>query len=115
MSSSETTPQSRTSQASTTSPTSQALSPLSPTGLSINRFEAYIDKVRQLESENKRLRLRFNTSQNTVDRDVTSVRNSYEKELTDTRQLLDESAREKTTLQSDIGRLRTELGELNLK
>ena len=105
---------------------SQARSPLSPTRLTRlqekvelqnlnDRLAAYIDRVRQLESENNRLTLQIHTTQDTVQREVTSVRNSYEKELSDTRLLLDETAKEKARLQLDAGRVRAELGELTQK
>ena len=48
-------------------------------------------------------------------REMTSVIGKYEKELSDTRQLLDETAKEKGRLQLDAGRSRAELGELTQK
>ena len=80
-----------------------------------DRLAAYIDRVRQLESENNRLSLQIHTTQDTISREVTSVRSSYEKELADTRALLDETAKEKARLQLDAGRSRAELGELTPK
>jgi len=80
-----------------------------------DRLAAYIDKVRQLEAENNRLTIQIQTSTETTSREVSSVKHSYEKELADTRQLLDETAREKARLQLDAGRLRSELEELNPK
>ena len=80
-----------------------------------DRLAAYIDRVRHLESENNRLSLQIHTTQDTISREVTSVRSSYEKELADTRALLDETAKEKARLQLDAGRSRAELGELTPK
>ena len=105
---------------------SQARSPLSPTRLTRlqekvelqnlnDRLAAYIDRVRQLESENNRLSLQIHTTQDTISREVTSVRSSYEKEFAYTRALLDETAKEKARLQLDAGRSRAELGELTPK
>jgi len=111
---------------SQSSSASQARTPLSPTRLTRmqekvelqnlnDRLAAYIDKVRNLESENNRLTVQIQTSQDTVSREVNSVRSSYEKELSDTRQLLDETAKEKARLQLDAGRFRAELAEINPK
>jgi lamin B len=113
------------SQASSSASQSRS-SPLSPTRLTRlqekvelqnlnDRLANYIDRVRQLESENNRLTLQIHTTQDTISREVTSVRGSYEKELSDTRQLLDETAKEKARLQLDAGRSRAELGELTPK
>lgn len=105
---------------------SQSRTPLSPTRLSRlqekvelqglnDRLAAYIDKVRQLENENNRLTVQITTTQDSISREVSSVRSSYEKELADTRQLLDETAREKARLQLDAGRYKAEIGELTPK
>ncbi|XP_046437575.1 lamin Dm0-like [Daphnia pulex] len=113
------------SQASSSASQSRS-SPLSPTRLTRlqekvelqnlnDRLANYIDRVRQLESENNRLTLQITTTQDTISREVTSVRGSYEKELSDTRQLLDETAKEKARLQLEAGRARAELGELTPK
>lgn len=116
----------RSSKRASTSSTSasQARSPLSPTRLTRlqekvelqnlnDRLAAYIDRVRQLEAENNRLNLQIHTTTETVTREVSSVKSSYEKELSDTRSLLDETAKEKARIQLDAGRLRAELEELS--
>ena len=46
---------------------------------------------------------------------MTSVRNSFERELAVTRKLLDASAREKTKLHLEAGPIRAELKELRPK
>jgi lamin B len=113
------------SQASSSASQSRS-SPLSPTRLTRlqekvelqnlnDRLANYIDRVRQLESENNRLTLQITTTQDTISREGTSVRGSYEKELSDTRRLIDKTANEKARFQLEAGRARAELGELTPK
>lgn len=91
-------------------------SPLSPTRLTrmqekvdlINlndRLACYIDRVRYLEQENSRLTLEVRSSQETVTREVSNIKQMYEHELTDARKLLDETAREKAKLEIDAKRI----------
>jgi lamin B len=84
------------------------------------RLANYIDAVRQLVSENNRLNLQITTTQDennrlnlqitttqdTFSREMTSVIGKYEKELSATRQLLDETAKEKARLKLDAGQSR---------
>lgn len=98
-------------------------SPLSPTKYSRlhekeelanlnDRLACYIDRVRNLESENSRLTREVKTSQENITREVTSVKSMYESELSEARKLLDELSREKAKLQIDTRRLYTENEEL---
>lgn len=91
-------------------------SPLSPTRLSRlqekadlqnlnDRLACYIDRVRFLEQENSRLTMEVRTSQETVTREVSNIKQMYEHELTDARKLLDETAREKAKLEIDAKRI----------
>lgn len=91
-------------------------SPLSPTRFSRlqekcdlqnlnDRLACYIDRVRFLEAENSRLTLEVRTSQETVTREVSNIKQMYEHELTDARKLLDETAREKAKLEIDAKRI----------
>lgn len=101
-------------------------SPLSPTRISRlqekadlqnlnDRLAAYIDRVRQLEFENNRLNLQVETIQESVQKEVVSMKGLYEQELDDARKLLDDTAREKAQLQIDVGKLKTENEDLRLK
>ncbi|KAK8721848.1 hypothetical protein OTU49_012604 [Cherax quadricarinatus] len=101
-------------------------SPLSPTRLSRlqekaelqclnDRLAAYIDRVRQLECENSRLNLQVETIQESVTKEVVSMKSLYEQELGDARRLLDDTAREKAQLQIDVGKIKTDNEDLRLK
>lgn len=70
-----------------------------------DRLACYIDRVRYLETENARLTLEVRTSQETVTRETSNIKQMYEHELSDARKLLDETAREKAKLEIDVKRL----------
>ncbi|XP_045608036.2 lamin Dm0 isoform X2 [Procambarus clarkii] len=101
-------------------------SPLSPTRLSRlqekaelqslnDRLAAYIDRVRQLECENSRLNMQVETIQESVTKEVVSMKGLYEQELSDARRLLDDTAREKAQLQIDVGKIKTDNEDLRIK
>ncbi|XP_037794519.1 lamin Dm0-like isoform X1 [Penaeus monodon] len=101
-------------------------SPLSPTRLSRlqekaelqklnDRLAAYIDRVRQLEVENRSLNMQVETIQESMTKEVTSMKGLYEQELSDARKLLDDTAKEKAQLQIDVGKLRSDNEEIRLK
>ncbi|KAL8177996.1 UNVERIFIED_CONTAM: Lamin-B2 [Gekko kuhli] len=105
-------------------PGSLASTPLSPTRISRlqekeelrelnDRLAHYIERVRALEFENDRLLLRVSEKEEVVTREVTGIKALYEAELADARRVLDETARERAKLQIEIGKLRSELDELN--
>ncbi|XP_069358745.1 lamin-C-like [Maniola hyperantus] len=77
-----------------------------------DRLAAYIDKVRQLESENSGLRREIQTTQEVVTREVSSIKGMYEHELQDARKLLDDTSREKAKLEIDLKRLYEENDDL---
>lgn len=70
-----------------------------------DRLACYIDRVRYLENENARLSVEVQTSQETVTRETSNIKQMYEHELSDARKLLDETAREKAKLEIDTKRL----------
>ena len=120
-----TTPRASTSTATPTSAKARA-SPLSPTRISRlqekeqlqnlnDRLAAYIDRVRSLESENSRLNLQISTIQESVQKEVVSMKGLYEQELADARKLLDDTAKEKAQLQIDVGKLKADNEELRLR
>lgn len=77
-----------------------------------DRLAAYIDKVRQLESENSGLRREIQTTQEVVTREVSNIKGMYEHELQDARKLLDDTSREKAKLEIDMKRLYEENDDL---
>lgn len=104
----------------------RSASPLSPTRHSRlqekaelqnlnDRLAVYIDRVRNLETENARLSIEVQTTHDTVTREVTNIKTMYESELSDARRLLDDTAREKAKLEIDVKRLWEENEELKVK
>nr|XP_042907145.1 lamin Dm0 isoform X1 [Parasteatoda tepidariorum] len=80
-----------------------------------DRLATYIDTVRNLESENNRLSTLIQTTQETTQKAVVEVKTVYDKELTDVRQLLDYTAKEKAKLQISNEKLKSEVDELKTK
>lgn len=80
-----------------------------------DRLAAYIDRVRNLETENSRLSIEVQTTRDTITREATNIKSMYENELGDARRLLDDTAREKAKLEIDIKRLWEENEELKTK
>lgn len=80
-----------------------------------DRLACYIDRVRNLENENSRLSIEVHTVQETATREVSNIKAIYEKELTATRALLDETAREKAKLEIENKRFWDENDDLKNK
>lgn len=104
----------------------RSTSPLSPTRHSRlveknelqnlnDRLAAYIDRVRNLESENSRLTTEITTYRETSHREVTNIKGMFEHELADARKLLDETSKEKAKLEIDIKRFFEENEDLKKK
>ncbi|XP_068191723.1 lamin-B1 [Antennarius striatus] len=97
--------------------------PLSPTRISRlqekqqlrdlnDRLAVYIDKVRNLESENDVLLLQISESEEVRTREVSGLKALYETELADARRSLDDSSKERARLQMELGRLQAEHEQL---
>ncbi|XP_071492789.1 lamin-B2-like [Diadema antillarum] len=80
-----------------------------------DRLASYIDRVRQLELDNGRLQVQITSFEETQTRELTNIKEMYEKELADARRLLDETAGEKAKLQIECGKYKTELDDLRPK
>uniref|UniRef100_A0A1A9X0Q9 LTD domain-containing protein n=1 Tax=Glossina brevipalpis TaxID=37001 RepID=A0A1A9X0Q9_9MUSC len=104
----------------------RSASPLSPTRHSRlqekaelqnlnDRLAVYIDRMRNLETENARLSIEVQATRDTVTREATNIKTMYESELGDARRLLDDTAREKAKLEIDVKRLWEENEELKAK
>lgn len=80
-----------------------------------DRLAAYIDKVRHLENENSRLMVAVKSTEETVTREVTSIKSLYENELEEARKVLDDTAKEKAKLQIEASKLKADADEWRSK
>jgi len=80
-----------------------------------DRLAAYIDRMRQLETENSRLTRMVQSQEETVTKEVSGIKGLYEGELNSARKLLDDLAKEKAKLQFENGKLKTDLEDLRAK
>lgn len=71
-----------------------------------DRLVIYIDTVRRLESENSRLQSIVHSYSENSTRDVTEIKNLYEKELDDAKRLIDELAKEKARFEIEVNKHR---------
>ena len=102
------------------------VSPLSPSRLSRlqektelqglnDRLANYIERVRHLEIENNRLSIQVQSTHETSSREVVSIKTLYEKELSDARRLLDDTAKDKARLQIESNKLQNDCEDLTVK
>lgn len=77
-----------------------------------DRLACYIDRVRNLETENSRLVLEVQSCHETTTREISNIKSMYVQELSDARKLLDITAKEKARLEIDTTRLWEENDEL---
>ena len=80
-----------------------------------DRLATYIDRVKTLEAENSKLTTEITTTKDTIEREVSNVKEMYETELADARRLLDETAKEKARQQIANQKNATRLDELQVK
>jgi len=80
-----------------------------------DRLAAYIERVRQLETENARLTRIVDIQEEKVTKEVTGIKGLYEGELSSARKLLDDLAKEKAKLQFENSKLKTDLEDLRAK
>ena len=76
-----------------------------------DRLVIYTDTVRRLESENSRLQSVVLSYSESSTRDVSEIKQMYERELEDAKSLIDELAKEKAKLEIQINKYRSDTQE----
>ncbi|KXJ25965.1 lamin-L(I) [Exaiptasia diaphana] len=69
-----------------------------------DRLATYIDRMKELEEQNSKLKSEMRISKETVEREVDGVKRMYESELAEARRLVDETAKEKAKEQIENGK-----------
>jgi len=80
-----------------------------------DRLASYIEKVRFLEAQNRKLGADLEALRGRWGKDTTSIKHMYESELTEARKLIDETSKARHTLQDQIAKLQEELAEYRRK
>ncbi|NXT86137.1 LAML3 protein, partial [Zapornia atra] len=78
-----------------------------------DRLAVYIERMRALEAEKSALQQRLAEQEASSDRELSSLRLSYEAELADARRVLDDIAIDRATLQVELGKIGEEHQELH--
>jgi len=60
-----------------------------------DRLATYIERMKELEEQNSKLKTEMTISKETVEREVDGVKRMYESELAEARRLVDETAKDK--------------------
>jgi len=80
-----------------------------------DRFVVYIDRVRHLEADNERLTKITSEQEDSLRREVSNVKDIYDRELAEARRLLDQLAQEKAKYQLEVNKLQSLVEDLQAK
>lgn len=80
-----------------------------------NRLVAYIEMVRRFELEKSQLENALKYSTESSSKELSEMKQLYQRELDDSRRLIDELAKEKTKLEIDIIKYKTQHDELQIE
>lgn len=69
-----------------------------------DRLAIYIERMKELEEQNTKLRTEVTVNKETVEREIDGVKRMYESELAEARRLVDETAKEKAKEQIENGK-----------
>ncbi|NXY72821.1 LMNB1 protein, partial [Glareola pratincola] len=77
-----------------------------------DRLAAYIDRMRALEFDSSALQQRVTEQEEMWGHEISNVKAMYEAELSDARQAVDDTARERAKLQIELGKIRADYERL---
>lgn len=80
-----------------------------------DRLAGYIEKVRFLEAQNRKLGTDLEALRGRWGKDTSSIKNMYEGELLEARKLIEETSKSRAGLDGQIGRLQQDLAEWRRK
>ena len=79
------------------------------------RFANYIEKVRFLEAQNKKLASELDQLRSHWGKETSAVKKMYETELEEARKLIDDTGKEKARLALRVGQLEEQLDDFQVK
>ena len=79
------------------------------------RFASYIEKVRFLEAQNRKLADELDKLKSRWGKETTQIKAMYQAELDEARRLLDDAEKEKARLEIRVASLEEQLEEMRLK